>query len=107
MAVVLHLVGLVIGSARVVHHHDECAVDFAAHRLLVELFRCVLAGLAHLFAILILMSVGELLHRLAQRDAKHAIDVAQHLGLASLNGLRRGLRGNHFAQLQAVFAQLR
>ena len=36
VAVVFHFVGLVVVAARVVHHHDECAVEFFAHHFLIE-----------------------------------------------------------------------
>ena len=107
MTVVFHLESLVIRSSRVVHHHDESAVQVATHRLGIELLRRVSARLAHLLAILVHVSISELLHGLAQRQAEHAIDGRQHLRLATGNGGRFLLVGHHLAQLQSEFAQLR
>ena len=107
VAVILHLVGLPVGTARVVHHHHEGAVERMAHGLVVELLRGVLAGLAHGLAVLVLEGVGKLLHRVAQRDGQHVIDRAEHLSLAGLNVALRLLGSHHLAQFQTKLAQLR
>ncbi len=105
VAVILHLVGLVIRVARVVHHHDEGAVELPANGGLVEALGGIGLSLAHLPAVLVAEGVAELLDRLAQGEAEHVIDGAEHLGLAggNLPGVLAG--GGHTAQLQPVLAQ--
>ena len=107
MTVVLHLVGLIVVAARVVHHHDEGAVELAAHHLLVEGARGVLARLAYLPSVLVAEGVGELLRGLAHGELQHVVDLAEH---AHLGFLERGLLASllhHLAQLQTILAQLR
>ena len=69
VAVVLHLVGLVVGAAWVIHHHDKGAVEFLAHGSVVETLGSIGLRLAHLLAVLVAEGVAELLDRLAQGEA--------------------------------------
>ena len=51
MTVVFYLVGLVIRTAWVVHHHQEGTVQVLAQRLLIETLRSILLRLANLLAV--------------------------------------------------------
>ena len=107
MTVVLHLVGLEILTTRVVHHHDESAVDGSAHHFLIERQRGVLLRLAERTAVLILEGIGERLRGCTQRQFEHAVDLCQHVGLGLGDIGRLLLLGHHIAQLEAELAQLR
>ena len=107
MAVVFHLIGLVVRTARVVHRHDERAVDRTAHRGLVELQRGVFPRCANGLALLVGKGEGELLHGLAEGDGEDVVDGAEHLYLALLQGCRFLAVGTHLAQFEAKLPQLR
>ena len=105
VAVEVHLVSLVVFAARVVHYHDECAVEsLLAGQFLEERLRSVFLGLQRL-AVLVFESECELCHRLAESEFQHVVDSAEHVGLLCLDSLLGFLLSHHLAQLQSVFAQ--
>ena len=106
MTVILHLVCLVVGAARVVHHHDECAFERTAYCVVVELLRCELARFAYGLAFLVAELVCKLLHRLTHCHGEHAINGAEHLSLAVLDGLMLLSVSHHLAKLQTILAEL-
>ena len=107
VAVVLYLVCLVIRTTRVVHHHDECALNRVAHYLVVERLRCEAARLAYGTTVLVAELVCEFLHRLAICHREHTIDGREHLGLAVGNGLWLLAGSHHAMQLKSILAKLR
>ena len=106
MAVVFHLVCLVIGTAGIVHHHHESAVQTLAHHLLIERLRRVGLGFGHGLAVLVAESIFELLHGFAQDKGEHPVNLRQHLGLRLHEGIGRRAFLHHVAQLQRLFAEL-
>ena len=93
-------------KTRVVHHHDECAVELVAYGGVVELLRGVLLGFAHSVAVFVAEGVCKLLHRLSERERKHVVDLGKHLCLALLYGCGFLSVGHHLAQLKSKLAQL-
>ena len=81
VTVILHLVGLVIRPTRIVHRHDESAVDGAAHHLLIERLRRVRLGRTDRLAALVAEGIGELLKRFADSQRKHLVNLTQHTRL--------------------------
>ena len=106
VTVILHLVCLVIRTARVVHHHDECAFEWTANGVVVELLRCELARFADRLAFLVAELVCKFLHRLTHCHGEHAINGAEHLCLAVLDGLLLLSVSHHLAELQTILAEL-
>ena len=106
VAVIFHFVGLVVFPARVVHRHDEGAVDGSAHGLAVELQRGVGACGAYGIAVLVTEGVGERLEGLTQCEREHGVDGAEHLGLALVDGFIALFVGDHLTQFQSVFTEL-
>ena len=106
MAVVFHLKRLVIGAARVVHHHDKRAIERSAHRFPVKLLRRECHRFAHCLAILVGEGIGKLFYRLTQREAEHVIDGAEHLAFTCLDGIGLLLVCHHIAQFQPKLTQL-
>ena len=103
MAVILHLVGLVIRTSRIIHDHDESTVEGAAHSSLVERLRCVGLRRSDSFAVLVAECIGELLYRFAQRQGENVIDCSEHLCLALLDVGRLFTVSDHTAQFQSEF----
>ena len=87
VTVEVHLVSLVVLAARVVHHHDECAVQrLLACEQLEELLRSIFLGFETL-SVLVLESVCELCYRLTECELQHVVYSAEHLCLLCLDGL--------------------
>ena len=107
VAVVFYLVGLVIRASRIVHRHDESAVDGASHHFLIERLGGVLLGRADSLAALRLKGIGELLRRFADSQRDHLVDLGEHpdLGLVDA-GLLAVLLG-HIAELKTILAEFR
>ena len=106
VAVVLHLVGLVVWTTWVVHHHQEGAVQVLAHCLLIETLRSIFLSLANLLAILVAESIGKFLYRFAESKTQHVINLTEHLVLASLDSCRLLTLSHHLAKFQSIFTQL-
>ena len=106
MAVIFHLVGLVVGTARVVHDHDEGAVELMADGSIVKLLRGVGLCLAHGLAVLVLEGIAKLLHGLSQGERQHVVNGSEHLCLALLYGSSLLAVGHHLTQLQTKLAEL-
>ena len=106
MTVVFHLIGLVIGPAGIIHHHDESAVNRSAHYLVIECLRGVGLGSTERTAILILEGIGELLGRLAYRHRNHLIDLTEHTGLCLIDSSLFLAFGYHLAQLEPILTEL-
>ena len=107
MAVELHLIGLVVRTSWVVHHHDESAVELVAHHLLEEFLRGICLGFSHSLSILVAMGVGELRGRFADGEGEHAIYRCEHLGLSLLDVSSFLAFSHHLAQYQSVLPQSR
>ena len=105
MTIIFHLIGLIIRATRIVHRHDERAVERTTHHLLEEGLWRVFLSRALSLAILILKSIGELLNRCTDGECEHPIDLAQHLGLGFLNILRTLALCHHIAQLESKLTQ--
>ena len=95
-----------VRAARIVHHHEEGAVEVFSYCLLIETLRGILLSLTHLLAVLITESVGKLLHGLTQCKAEHVVYLTEHLLLASLDGSLLLAQGYHLADLQAILTEL-
>ena len=107
MAVVLHLVGLIIRTAGIVHRHDEGAVEGTSHNLLIERLGGVFPGRAQSLAVLVLEGVGELLWRFADGHDDHPVYLTQHAGLGLVDGVLLTVPLGHVAQLEAILTELR
>ena len=107
MTIILHLVGLVVRTARVVHHHDKRTVQLPTDSLFIERFRGVTLRLCQLFAVLILEGISELLHRLAQGETQHLVNLSQRFSLSLLNISSFLTLSHHLTQLETILTELR
>ena len=108
VSVKIHLVGLVIFMAWVVHHHDERAVELlAVENFLGKRFWCIFLALTYGAAVFVLECIFERGWRFAIYQRLHAIDFSQHLGLGRLDVGSFLAFGHHVAQLETKFAQFR
>ena len=105
MAVILNLIGFMIGTARVVHDHDERSVNRSAYRSLIKLLRRVGSGLACRLSVLVVKGIGEGLYRLAHRHYQHVVDGSKHFCLALSHGIGLLPCLNHAAKFQSELAQ--
>ena len=105
VAVVFHLIGLVIVAARVVHHHDEAAVQFLAYHFLVERLRRELTGLADSLSLLVAEGIGKGLHGFANGELQHVVDLSQHARLGFLQRCAFLAFLHHLAQLKPELTQ--
>ena len=106
MAVVFHLISLVVRTARVVHHHDECAFDAIAHNLVEEFLRSIFLRRAYSLAVLVGESISKLLNRFTESHREHVVDSGEHLSLALVDSLSVLSLGNHIAKFETKLAQL-
>ena len=106
VAVILHLVGLVVFAARVVHHHDEGAVERVAYGLIVERLGGIALGGSQGASVLVGECVGKLLHGFADSESQDVVDGAQHLGLALADVLSLLAGSHHRAQFKTILTQL-
>ena len=105
MAVIVYLVGLVVGTAGVVHQHHVVGEQLRVSVLLEEGHGRVVFGL-HGIALGVAAHVVELRRRNAQVERQHAVDGAQHTGLLLHESLVPLALSPHFAEPQGVFFEL-
>ena len=106
MSVILHFIRLVIWSTRIVHRHDECAIERFANSLPIELLRGICSCRSKRPTLLVLESISKLLYRFAKCQTQHVIHRTQHFLLTLLNSLLRLTISNHLTQFQPELPQL-
>ena len=92
---------------RVVHHHDKCSVNRTTNHFFIEALRGVGLCFGNGLSLLVLESIFELLHRLAERQRKHLIDFSEHFCLTSFNGSRFLTTVHHITQFKTELTQFR
>ena len=102
VAVILHFVGLVVLTTRVIHYHDKSTVERFAYHLFIKRLWGIFFRLAYSLSFVILKSIGKLLWRYADGILKHVIDLAEHTCLSLLNGRSLLVFLYHIAQLQTI-----
>ena len=105
MTVVFHLIGLIVRTARIVHRHDESAIERTTNYRLIERLGGIFLSRALGLAILILKGIGELLYWRTNGECEHTVDLPQHLGLGFLNILGTLALCHHIAQLESELTQ--